>query len=96
MEAGAWTTRSNLGEAMTDTIHRRMPKTNMPRGFYDRTGTQYARGENCPNSLLTADDVRDIRSRAGTVKNIVLAAEKKCSEGTIEHVIHRRTWKHIE
>jgi hypothetical protein len=67
----------------------------MPRGFYDRTGTQYARGENCPNALLTAGDVRDIRRRKGE-KNASLAAEFGVSESSIESIHHRRTWSWLE
>ncbi len=68
----------------------------MPRGHHDRTGARYERGEARHNARLTPAKVREIRRQAGTVKNIVQAAENRCSEGAIEHCIHRRTWRHVE
>lgn len=54
------------------------------------------RGSDRHNAKLTPDKVREIRRNAGTVKNISQAAEHGVCEGTIEHVVKRRTWRHIE
>lgn len=91
MEAGAGTTRSNLGEAMNDTIllQRRMLADTRSES------RNYQRGEARYNAKLTPDDVRDIHSRKGE-KNASLAAEFGVSESSIESIHHRRTWKYIE
>ena len=52
------------------------------------------RGEDRWNSKLTEDDVREIRK--SNVKNSALAAEYCVTEGAIEHIKHRRTWKHVK
>lgn len=51
------------------------------------------RGEDRWSAKLTEDNVRFIRN--SNAKNASLAAEFGVSEGTIEHVKHRRTWAHI-
>ena len=51
------------------------------------------RGEEQPNSRLTADDVRLIRSC--DEDGAVLAARYGVSKSTISHVRLRKTWKHV-
>lgn len=54
------------------------------------------KGEARYNAKLNAAKVREIRRNAGTVKNIAQAADHGVCEGTIEHVISRRSWRHVE
>lgn len=56
----------------------------------------YEKGEARHNAKLTEPDVREIRRLGPTNKNAALAAQFCVSEGTIEHVRHHRTWKHIK
>lgn len=44
---------------------------------------------------LTADDVRDIRSRAGTVPQLHLAKEYGVSHTLIRKIIRREAWKNV-
>jgi hypothetical protein len=56
-----------------------------------------SRGEQCYNSKLTADDVRQIRKawRQGNTTQKALAVQYGVHSATINYAIHRRTWKHI-
>jgi hypothetical protein len=56
------------------------------------------RGERNGLAKLTADAVRDIRSRhtAGTASYSVLAAEYRVSKQVIAAVVKRKTWQHVE
>lgn len=53
----------------------------------------YQRGEDRHNAKLTTAEVLAIRQ--SNYKNASLAAEYGVSEGTIEHIKHRRTWAHL-
>lgn len=55
----------------------------------------YQRGEDRHNAVLTKHDVREIRRLGPTTKNAALAAQFNTTETNIEHVLARRTWRHI-
>jgi hypothetical protein len=54
-------------------------------------------GEAVPSSILTTEDVIEIRRRyeAGGVKMSELAAEHDVCTTAIQNLIRRRTWKHV-
>lgn len=55
-------------------------------------------GEQVWKAKLTADAVLAIRARyaAGGVSHLALAAEYGVAEGTVQKVLKRKTWKHLE
>ncbi len=53
-----------------------------------------AKGEGHGMVKLTEDDVRAIRKSSKTQKQ--LGDQYGVAEGTIAHIIHRRSWKHVE
>ncbi len=53
-----------------------------------------AKGEGHGMVKLTENDVRAIRKSSKTQKQ--LADQYGVTEGTIAHIIHRRSWKHVE
>jgi hypothetical protein len=55
-------------------------------------------GEEARKARLTEAQVREIRARyvPGSITFVQLAKEYGVNHGTIQHVIHRRTWKHID
>lgn len=54
--------------------------------------------EEYPNAKLTAMQVREIRTRyaSGGITQRELAAEYKVDRTNVQHVIHRRTWRHLD
>lgn len=58
-----------------------------------RAYTGIHKGEKNPANKLTADDVRDMRSKNGTLKEI--AKEYGVSFGLIGHIKSKRLWKHL-
>lgn len=62
----------------------------------DRQGSLFQNGEAHPNSKLTAEAVRDIRSRYGPgVTLAALAGEYGVSETTVSRVVRREIWKEL-
>lgn len=57
-----------------------------------------ARGEDNGNAELTESDVREIRrlSAAGGISQRALARQFGVSQGTINQIVTRKTWKHVE
>lgn len=69
-----------------DNAHDRLKRGKQPQG------------EKIHNSILTEDDVRDIRRRYRDtdVTQKDLATEFQVSHSTISAVIHRQNWKHVD
>lgn len=72
------------------------------RAFGDRNGARIyrermPRGEQNNLAVLTADQVRDIRSRAaaGDLQREI-AARYGINRATISYIVARKTWKHID
>lgn len=53
------------------------------------------RGERCPHSKLTADDVIEIRNKVGTMSEADLAIMFGVSRRTIRDIRDRETWFHL-
>ena len=51
-------------------------------------------GEMCPASKLSEDDVRAIRSIRG-ISQREIGRRYNVDKGTIAHILHRKTWRHI-
>jgi hypothetical protein len=70
--------------------HRAYDKSNGGTGSWPR-------GEGCWNSVLTADDVEDIRVRHGFFGegSTAIAREYGVSKGAVDGVIHFRNWRHL-
>ena len=56
----------------------------------------HKRGEKSPKAKLTAEDVREIRSRAEDESRSDLASEYGVHHDTISSVVLRKTWGHID
>lgn len=56
------------------------------------------RGERHPGHKLTADDVREIRSRyaAGGISQRRLGAEYGVGDRAVSYIVNRHTWSHLE
>ena len=63
---------------------------------HDRSNKGRYNGEMNPKAKLTADSVRDIRSRHAEGETLVSIAESyNMTDPTIHAIVHRNTWKHI-
>ena len=52
-------------------------------------------GEASPNSKLTERQVLKIRELSGTLSSRKLAAAFSVGQATLQHIVKRRTWKHL-
>jgi hypothetical protein len=68
------------------------------RDMYAKGRFPIKRGEEAPRARLTEVQVREIRARyvRGVFGAKRLAKEYGVGPRVIEHVIHRRTWKHVD
>ena len=56
---------------------------------------QLARGGRCPSAKLTAGAVRKIRSLAGHVRQVDLAARFGVTQAAVSKVVLRQIWAHV-
>lgn len=61
-----------------------------------KTHPECYRGERASQAKLTADDVREIRRRAGSETQRAIADDFGVDPSTISNVVRRKTWGHIE
>ena len=59
-----------------------------------RHGVQ-TRGETAGHAVLTEDDVRRIRTLAGTIDNKEIGARFGITGSNVGYILKRKTWKHI-
>ena len=65
------------------------------RHKFDVLGYQAARGEQQGMAKLTELQVRKIRDLSGCYPQYEIAEMFNVGKSTVEHVINRRTWKHV-
>jgi len=67
--------------------------------MYDKGRREAHKGEKCATSMLTGDEVKQIRklySPRNKKRREKLAKMFNVSEGTIQDIVYRRSWRHIK
>lgn len=64
---------------------------------YFRNTTNHPRGETHVSSILTENDVREIRQlrSSGELTFKEIGSQYGVSRATVEHIVYRRTWNHV-
>lgn len=62
----------------------------------NRDNSLMARGERVSLAVLTESEVREIRGLAAMYSRSTIAAEFGVTKGTINHIVWKRTWRHVE
>jgi predicted XRE-type DNA-binding protein len=85
-----------ISQSHVNDIQRGTAWSHIPYDEKEAAKNYQRKGEDHPLSKITADQVKEIRSLAGTLSQQKIASRYGLSQTTVSAIVRRVIWKHVE